>query len=112
MTVFGLVVYDFVGRSEEQYYPITEALGQQGTFNANQDSIPPTRLTYDVLDRNLCTTIPDDTQTCTSYGFGNDRNGKLQFLTRVVDANGIAKESYRDLREVITSVKEFNDKGS
>jgi RHS repeat-associated protein len=112
MTVSGLVVYDFVGRSLEQYYPVTESLGQPGTFNASKDAIPPTRLTYDVLDRNLCTTIPDNTQTCTSYGFGNDRNGKLQFLTRVVDANGIAKESYRDLREVITSVKEFNDKGS
>lgn len=108
MTVSGLVVYDFVGRALEQYYPITESLGQQGTFNSGKDSVQPTRLTYDVLDRNLCTTIPDNTQTCTSYGFGNDRNGQLQFLTQVTDANGKIKASYKDLREVITAVKEFN----
>ena len=33
MTVSGHVVFDFLGRGIEQYYPITESLGKQGVFN-------------------------------------------------------------------------------
>jgi hypothetical protein len=65
-----------------------------------------------VLDRSLCTTIPDDSSTCMDYGFGTDRDGKTQFWTRVTDANGIYKDTYKDVRGVITAVKEFNDGGN
>ncbi|MEK7991226.1 MAG: SpvB/TcaC N-terminal domain-containing protein, partial [Thiotrichaceae bacterium] len=112
MQVSGLVVYDFLGRAIEQYYPITENLGNQGKFNPQRDNIVPTRTTYDVMDRALTMTIPDQTTTTTQYGFGIDRDAKTQFLTRVIDANGIAKESYKDIRGVITAVKEFNDGGA
>ena len=46
-----------------------------------------------------------------SYSFGNDRHGSNQFETRVTDANGIEKRTYRNLRELITSVWETNKKG-
>lgn len=111
MIVSGLVMYDFLGRSVAQYYPITESLGRQGIFNAGVDSIQPTVTQYDVIDRAISTTLPDNTVTRMEYGFGADRNGTTQFLTRVIDANGIAKETYKDIDESITSVKEFNDGG-
>ena len=106
--VSGHQTFDFVGRTIEQYYPVTEPLGQQGKFNPDIDAIRPTVTTYDVLDRTLSITIPDLTATTMAYGFGADRDGQLQFLTRVTDANGNAKESFRDVNEQITAVKEFN----
>ena len=111
MIVSGHQVYDFLGRSVQQYYPIVESLKQQGRFNPGIDSIPPTVTTYDVMDRALSVMIPDNTVTRTEYGFGTDRDNKLQFLTRVTDANGISKETYKDIRGVITAVKEFNNGG-
>ncbi len=46
MQVSGLVVYDFLGRAVEQYYPITENFGNQGKFNPQRDNIVPTKTTY------------------------------------------------------------------
>jgi RHS repeat-associated protein len=109
MIVSGHVTFDFLGRGIEQYYPITEALGKQGVFNTGVDSIQPTVTVYDVMDRTVSTTIPDATSTLMAYGFGLDRKAQTQFLTKVTDANGISKESYKDVRGVITAVKEFNE---
>ncbi|RKZ73861.1 MAG: sugar-binding protein, partial [Candidatus Parabeggiatoa sp. nov. 1] len=111
MTVSGHITFDFIGRGIAQYYPITEALGSQGVFNPGVNSVQPTVTTYDVLDRNIRTTIPDNTSTEMAYGFGLDRHGQRQFLTRVTDANDISKETYKDVRGVITAVKEFNNGG-
>ncbi len=109
MTVSGHVTFDFLGRGIEQYYPITESLGNQGVFNTGVDSIQPTVTVYDVMDRTISTTIPDNTSTFTVYGFGSDRNEQTQFWTQVTDANGIFKETFKDVRGVITAVKEFNE---
>ncbi|MCI5180784.1 MAG: sugar-binding protein, partial [Candidatus Electrothrix sp. AW3_4] len=108
MIVSGRVIFDFVGRVIEQYYPITENLGKQGTFNPSFDSIQPTRTRHDVLDRVLQTTIPDDTSTIFAYGFGQDRDGATRFHTRVTDAKDNSKETFKDVGEHITAVKEFN----
>ena len=76
MTVSGRAVYDFVGRVVEQYYPITEPKGASNTtFNPAFDTVQPTRMSYDVLDRATRTVLPDDTVTTTAYGFGPDRAG-------------------------------------
>ncbi|MCI5197582.1 MAG: sugar-binding protein, partial [Candidatus Electrothrix sp. AW5] len=85
MIVSGRIIFDFVGRAVEQYYPITENLGKQGIFNPAFDSIQPTRTRHDVLDRVLQTVIPDDTSTVFAYGFGQDRDGATRFHTRVPD---------------------------
>ncbi|OQW91035.1 MAG: hypothetical protein BWK78_05665, partial [Thiotrichaceae bacterium IS1] len=111
LVVSGLVEYDFVGRSVKQYYPVTEPLGKPGVFNTQVDTVSPTMMVYDVLDRQLRTTLPDNTVTTTSYGFGADRNGQVQFLMRATDANGKTKESYTDVNESVTAVKEFNNGG-
>jgi len=109
MVVSGKVTFDFLGRGIEQYYPITEALGKAGVFNTGVDSIQPTVTVYDVMDRSVKTTIPDATSTLTAYGFDSDRKTQKQFWTKVTDANGIFKETFKDVRGVITAVKEFNE---
>ena len=43
-----------------------------------------------------------------AYGFGADRSGATQFETTVTDANGKVKQTYHDVRALITAVKEFN----
>ncbi|HEX7888790.1 MAG TPA: SpvB/TcaC N-terminal domain-containing protein, partial [Ramlibacter sp.] len=107
MSVSGRVLFDAVGRSVAQYYPVTEPLGNPGAFNAAFDTIQPTRTEYDVMDRTTRTVLPDDTVTTMQYGFGGDRDGLTQFRTIVTDANGKRKASYRDVQEQITSVQEF-----
>ncbi len=108
MVVSGRVLFDHMGRAVSQYYPVTEPKGTNTTFNPSFDVITPTTMAYDVLDRNLKTTIPDGTSTSIDYGFGPDRAGVTQFETTVTDANGKVKKTYRDVRELITAVREFN----
>src|SRR6478609_6994143 len=108
MSVSGRVIFDAMGRSVAQYYPVTESLGNPGVFNEAFDSIAPTRTTYDVMDRTTRTVLPDNTVTSMAYGFGSDRDGLTQFQTVVTDANGMRKVSYRDVQEQITAVQEFN----
>jgi len=112
MIVSGRVTFDFVGRTVEQRYPTEQSLGLQGTFVDTADSVQATVMTYDVLDRNRTTTIPDNTSTSIAYGFGVDRNNVSQFMTMVTDANTLQKQTYRDVRDVITSVKELNKGGA
>ena len=118
MVVSGEVIFDAFGRTIAQKYPTTEAKGsdvENGVLNTIADTVAPTTMEYDVLDRNTKATIPDGTLTTIAYGFGLDRNGATQFETVVTDANvnagvrGAVKRSYRDVRDLITSVKEFND---
>jgi RHS repeat-associated protein len=121
MTVSGQVTFDAFGRTILQRYPTTEQKASDtvnGVFNPAVDPVTPTTMTYDVLDRNTKTTIPDGTFTTIAYGFGPDRAGVQQFETVVTDANrnaglaGAVKRTYRDVRELITSVKEFNNGGA
>lgn len=108
MLVSGRQTFDFVGRTIEQFYPVTELLGTPGTFNAAYDTVQPTRTSYDVLNRPTRSVMPDNTVTTMRYGFGADRLGATQFMTTVTDANGIEKQSYENVRELTTSVQEFN----
>jgi RHS repeat-associated protein len=112
MTVSGRIAFDFVGRVAEQFYPVTEPKGDGNTaFNAAFDTVPPTRMSYDVLDRTVRTVLPDDTSSTLAYGFGPDRSGTTMFEKVAVDANGKQRRSYADIRELTTSVKEFNPAG-
>jgi RHS repeat-associated protein len=106
MSVSGHVVFDAFGRSIAQSYPSAEGKGNNTIFNEGIDSVPPTHTAYDVLDRPLSTTLPDGSTTSIAYGFGPDRDGVPQFETVVTDANGQKKATYRDVRELITAVKE------
>ena len=113
MTVSGRLTFDHVGRTIESYYPVTEAKGPANVnFNAAYDTIAPTRTQLDVLDRTRRVTIPDNTFTTTSYSFGTDRDGSTQFETLFTDARGVPKRTYRNVRDLITGVRESNKGGT
>ncbi|QKV73934.1 sugar-binding protein [Amycolatopsis sp. Hca4] len=113
MTVSGHTVYDFAGRAVEQYYPVTEPKGDKNyVFNPAVDSVAPTRLGYDILDRTTSTVIPDGSVSSTSFGFGADRSGTTRFETVSTDANGKQRRSYSDTRQLTTAVLEANPAGS
>ncbi len=109
MLVSGKVMYDAFGRSITSYYPVSEDKGNIGTFNTQVDKVKPTTVEYDALDRALITTLPDGAKTETLYGFGEDRDGNSQFMTRVTDANGIITESFTDVKGRQTAVKAPGD---
>ncbi|SDI20785.1 RHS repeat-associated core domain-containing protein [Actinokineospora alba] len=112
MTVSGRAKYDFVGRTVEQYYPVTEPKGDNNsTFNGTFDTVPPTKTDFDVLDRVRKTVIPDGTTSLQAYGFGADRSGATRFETIATDGNGKQRRTYQDVRTLTTAVKEFNPAG-
>ncbi|HET6214866.1 MAG TPA: sugar-binding protein, partial [Micromonosporaceae bacterium] len=109
MAVSGRVTLDHVGRTVERFYPTTEPLGTPGVFHAAPDSVQPTRTAFDVLDRATTVTLPDNTVTATSFGFGPDRSGATEFVTTVTDANGNSNRTYRNVRQLATSLQEFHN---
>lgn len=112
MIVSGSDVFDHVGRPVERFYPTTEAKGAGNiAFNPVRDTVAPTRMTYDVLDRTTRVVLPDNTVTTTTFGFGLDRAGVTQFEKVITDTNGKQKRTFTDVRELVTSVKEFNPAG-
>jgi RHS repeat-associated protein len=112
MAVSGRTTFDFLGRSSEQFYPVTEPKGAANiSFNTAVDPVAPTRFGYDVLDRTTRTTLPDNTVSTVAFGFGPDRAGATRFERIATDANGKQKRDYTDVRELTTSVKEFNPAG-
>ena len=98
MIVSGKVIYDAFGRVTETYYPTTEALGAIATFNSSVDAVDPTTMTYDVLDRNLTTTLPDGSIIKNEYGFGEDRDGVMQFATCTTDPMDNSSTAYSTVR--------------
>lgn len=107
MTVSGRTVYDALGRAVEQYYPVTEPKGDANTaFNPAFDTVRPTTITYDVLDRPLRTVLPDETVSTLAYGFGEDRSGATAFETTATDAKKNTTRAYADVRQQKTAVRE------
>ncbi|WP_225850198.1 SpvB/TcaC N-terminal domain-containing protein [Streptomyces sp. HPF1205] len=109
MTVSGHVDYDFLGRPVRQYHPVSEPKSPANTtFNPTIDTVTPTVLTYDVLDRTTRTDLPDATHTESAYAFGPDRDGNTEFQTTDTDANGHPARTYQDVRRRTAAVEEFN----
>ena len=102
MIVSGRVVFDQLGRTIEQYYPTDEGKGALNfSFNNGFATQAATVTTYDVLNRTTSTTLPDNTTTAMDYSISDNR-----FVTTVTDALTNSKTSYRDVRELITAMKE------
>ncbi|WP_224282162.1 SpvB/TcaC N-terminal domain-containing protein [Streptomyces sp. LS1784] len=109
MTVSGRLKFDFLGRTTEKYYPVTEPKGEANTtFNAAFDTVAPTKDSFDVLDRSVRTVRPDGTSTTNAYGFGPDRAGVTRFENTVTDANGKQRRIYTGVRDTTAAVKEFS----
>ncbi|MFE4618218.1 SpvB/TcaC N-terminal domain-containing protein [Streptomyces sp. NPDC056747] len=109
MTVSGRLTFDFLGRTTEKYYPVTEPKGAANTtFNAAFDTVAPTKGSFDVLDRPVRTVRPDGTSTTNAYGFGSDRAGVTRFENTVTDADGRQRRIYTGVRDTTAAVKEFS----
>lgn len=108
--VSGRSMFDFAGRTIQQYYPVTDTLSapRLGVFVEAPDTVTPTLMTYDVLDRNTTTTLPDGTAITTTFGFGEDRSHSNQFLISVEDANHNRVNTYKDARGLTTAVEQFH----
>jgi RHS repeat-associated protein len=104
LSVSGAVVLDAFGRAVTGYYPVTEGLDADSIFNYTVDNVNPTTTTYDLLDRKLLLTMPDQTTTTYAYDFGNDRDNVLRFKTTLTDANSNAVNTYIDARGLQTTV--------
>ena len=114
MIVSGRVVYDFVGRAVEQFYPITEPKGaaqhHASTRRSTRSRRPGSATTCWTAPTR--TVLPDD--TVDHHGVRLRRRtapGVTQFETVGTDANGKSKRTYTDVRELTTAVKEFNPAG-
>ncbi|SUB97858.1 Cell wall-associated polypeptide CWBP200 [Prevotella disiens] len=93
MIVSGRNVYDAFGRVTKAYYPTTEAVGKKTTFNKAFDNVSPTVTVYDVLDRAMKVTLPDNAETKTEYSTDAGSNA---LVTTVTDALGNRQATYTD----------------
>jgi L-aminopeptidase/D-esterase-like protein len=86
----GRVVYDAFGRVIATYHPTVD--GDTVTaFSCEVDTVPPTVTAYDVLDRPVRVTYPDNSVTETDYGvFGHVQ------VTMVTDALGNVSKAHVD----------------
>jgi RHS repeat-associated protein len=111
MTVSGCVAFDQVGRAFETHFPTTEpkSTAVNLVFDRSCDlKAPPTTIAFDVLGRPLVATLSDGTATHMAYTLGADRHGQNRFATTVVDALGTRSVTYRDLKDRILAVQQFN----
>ncbi|MEJ7768133.1 MAG: SpvB/TcaC N-terminal domain-containing protein, partial [Chitinophagaceae bacterium] len=111
MSVSGSRLFYAFGKPVKQWYPVTEPKGTTGVFKKDSDEISPELMTYDVLDRTLTNTLRDQAVETTTYGFGNDRNGEVQFKQTSVDANGIKLESFINVRQLLKATKQQHSQG-
>jgi RHS repeat-associated protein len=112
MVVSGSTVFDAFFRPIKQWYPLTELKGTMGTYNTDSDFVMHQGMSYDVMDRKLTDTLPDLVVRKTTYGFGNDQNGTMQFKTTSSDANGISTESFLNVRELLKATKQQLGQGN
>lgn len=110
--VSGKNRYDAFGRVLESYYPVTESVGNATLLNPNGNAIQPSRVTYDILDRPLTKTLPDNTVTRYQYEIGADNLGQIGFKTTVFDALNRSKENYTDIRKRSKAVKDQSNVGA
>ena len=91
MIVSGRNIYDAFGRVAKAYYPVTEAVGSKTDFNKNFDNVSPTVMVYDVLDRAMKVTLPDNAETKTEYATDAGSN---TLVTTITDALGNRQATY------------------
>ncbi|MDP4238179.1 MAG: SpvB/TcaC N-terminal domain-containing protein, partial [Bacteroidota bacterium] len=105
MIVNGRTKFDAFGRVKEVYYPITEVANTTNKikFNPLFDTQPPTKTTYDVLDRVLSTTSPDGNSTTMSYALDS---GYLK--TTVTDALGGSQATYTNGSGLTVKTKQYS----
>lgn len=101
MIVSGRSTRDAYGREVGQYYPTSYTKGLGDTDFITVVATQKTVTEYDVIDRAISVTLPDNTVTSMDYRIAGNR-----FIIRSTDANTNSKTSYRDVRQLITKVVE------
>jgi RHS repeat-associated protein len=95
MTTSGLVELDALGRTRKSYQPFFTA-GASASFITPSVTFATTT-DYDVLDRPILVTHPDNATEATSYGIeAPNGTNALLFRVRNTDANGHARETFAD----------------
>jgi RHS repeat-associated protein len=103
--ISGRVKYDAFGRVVEAHYPTIETnLNNKKLFHATFDnSVPPTRTAYDVLDRVTSMTQPDGSITSTSYSI---TGGLLK--TTVTDAMGGSQATFTNGSGLTSKTEQYS----
>jgi RHS repeat-associated protein len=91
--VSGRVFFDPFHRTTQTYQPVFEPANAPEILNRNADNIPPTLISYDVLDRISQITLPDGSTTVYRYSFG-DYDGETVHIDTLIDALGNISLSY------------------
>ena len=92
----GRAVIDAFGRNVAAYYPMTESLGNIGTYNQATGDLQA-KTEYDAHDRTMSVTLADGSVTRTAYTIGS-HDGEPMLQTTVTDALGRHAESYTDAK--------------
>lgn len=94
--VSGRAVIGAFGRNITAYYPMTETLGNIGTYNHATGDLQA-KTEYDTHDRTTSVTLADGSVTRTAYSIGS-HDGEPMLQTTVTDALGRHAESYTDAK--------------
>ena len=109
MIVSGRNVYDAFGRVAKTYYPTTEPLGNKAAFNKSFDNVTPTITAYDVLDRAIKVTLPDNAETKTTYSMERSSHA---LVTSVEDAlNNVQTTHTSGSGKTLKSIQESGPDG-
>lgn len=110
MIVSGRNVYDAFGRVAKTYYPTTEPLGNKAAFNKSFDNVTPTITAYDVLDRAIKVTLPDNAETKTTYSLERSSHA---LVTSVEDAlNNVQTTHTSGSGKTLKSIQESGPDGA
>lgn len=83
------------GSAHKGFYPTTRPLGSKTAFSKTFDTVSPTVTVYEVFDRAMQVTFPDNTETETKTEYSTDA-GSNTIRTLVTDALGGKQATYTD----------------
>jgi RHS repeat-associated protein len=103
VVISGRAEYDYYGRAISSSQPGTEALGNYTDFTA-YTATNFTTASYDVMDRPLTQTTPDNRTMTYTYGFGTDAFSKTCFESSITDPESNTITQYTNATGLQTSV--------
>jgi RHS repeat-associated protein len=106
VVISGKVNYDYYGRAISVSQPATEAIGPIIQFQqyTNYNPVNLSTVSYDVMDRPLTETAPDNRTVSYAYDFGTDAFGKTCFETQITDPENNTTTQYKEVRGLQTSI--------
>jgi RHS repeat-associated protein len=95
MVTTGLAMRDNVGRVLRSYQPVFRDGASTG-FVVPATAPLSNAMTYDALDRQVSLIYPDGASEAMTFDLAVAPSGGLSFLSRAIDPNGHARETYAD----------------